>query len=148
MKKILLSCYILLALPYTFAAVVNVARNTIGGSSWCDSCFKESDPLYTCNSANQSCTNKEWITLMSDIVTNTATTGNKIMYDNDEGQIYTYPLQGVTWSKSASQLLDMFQFPAAYIQWRKNFTVWPQVAWSIYSMSWRSTSNEWIRYTD
>jgi|GEM_PF-3323060 len=53
---------------------------------------------------------------MSDIVTNTATTGNKIMYDNDEGQIYTYPLQGVTWSKSASQLLDMFQFPAAYIQ--------------------------------
>lgn len=130
MKKIPLSLTLLFIFTWSFAAVTGVECNTIAWSTGCDSCFKEADALYTCNAENDTCNKKEWITLMSDIVTNTAVSWNKVMYDNDEGQIYTYPLQNVTWSKSATKLLDMFQFPENYIQWRKNLTVWPTVAWS------------------
>lgn len=59
---------------------------------------------------------------------------NAVMYDALEGSVLfdqTLPSQS-SWSRSEKQVLDMFQFPAAYVSGRRIFLeerlgiLWPQ----------------------
>jgi hypothetical protein len=121
---LLISTTILFA-SFTYGAVQSASCSNFSssGGGACGTCFEETTKLYTCNPYTTGCS-RQSVTSMFDIASNNGS-GNLVMYDGHEGSIFFYPLQSsfVSWSKSAPQVLDMFQFPAAYVSGRQNFSV-------------------------
>lgn len=111
MKKIILFLATITVASISSAAITSTSCS---GASSCDSCFRETQKLYTCNPYQSSC-QKDTAINLSDSVTNISG-GDKVMYQFDMGKINFTRLQSTTdWSMSHATIPDMFEITQAYL---------------------------------